>query len=302
MNSKLTLIYFYGTTLAVCVLIYFFSGFLARVDPLSTDLTMINRSIESPIKLFFNGYMGQFFHFKMIGTILWLAFIVIIIYLFQFSSFPKSHKILFISYLVLVSLISFKGYFNYRYQLTLYPVSLILILYFVHNTVNIKDSRYYNHIMLSLLLFHLSNFNNADFIKKIADRLLSAKEKIVAIAEKPNNHSLDEILIFIKSLQGKKFIVNDLSLFYYYTEQQGIYFWAEKEIYYDENGYNQKLQSLQSSQYGLYLKDSLHVDYVFSTERYNSLSPKFEKFLQDDCTIVMEAEEHGNRYLIHRIK
>jgi|688.fasta_scaffold64544_3 hypothetical protein len=99
------------------------------VDPSITDANLIARGIETPGKLWLNGYLGLFFAFGYMGNINWLALPVLLYLLFSIRNRPHWQKALILFFVLAVCLVGLKGYFNRRYALTLLPMTLSLVVY-----------------------------------------------------------------------------------------------------------------------------------------------------------------------------
>ncbi|MFC1816926.1 hypothetical protein ACFL0M_13560, partial [Thermodesulfobacteriota bacterium] len=86
------------------------------------------RGIGANKDLWLNGYLGIFFRFKYFGYLNWL-FIPLSIYFLINITKKERWKIALWSVVIGLSIfLSIKGYLNYRYQLTLFPMLLSLIL------------------------------------------------------------------------------------------------------------------------------------------------------------------------------
>jgi hypothetical protein len=295
---------YYLITLLIAALLFVTSYYLDKETISNTvDITLKNRSIETPLKLWLNGFLGQFFHIKFVGTIACLSLIPYFYFLFSFRQLSNTYKAILIGYSFIALLLIFKGYFNYRYQLTLYPLNILVLFIFIANKIQSKSIKFNIHIIILILIISLSNINNYSILKKLVTRFntqQSSQNKEVSIS---NNHTLTDIFTFIDTVKtNQSFLVNDLSMFYYNTNKKGLYFWAERDIYFDKQGPNNKLQNKTSNEYKNYIKDSLQCEYVFSCERYNLLSQKFSKFLLQDCKLVFQANDQGNVYLIHKVQ
>ena len=269
----------------------------------NVDITLKNRSIETPLKLWLNGFFGQFFHLKFVGTIACLFLIPYFYFLFSFRKLSMTYKAILIGYSIIALLLIFKGYFNYRYQLTLYPLNILLLFIFFANKIELKSARFHIHIAIMILIISISNISNYSIVKKLITRFENQQPAKNDDLQITTNHNLEDVFKFIDTVKtDQPFLVNDLSMFYYYTNRNGVYFWAERDIYFDKLGSNTSLQNKSDIEYKNYIKDSLHCDYIFSCERYNLLSQKFSKFLLQECLLVFQANDQGNLYLIHKVK
>ena len=112
--------------LLVSVLVY---ALIDYVDPTVSDANLIARGIETPAKLWLNGYLGLFFAFGYLGNINWLALPVLIYLLITLRKRENWQQALIVFFVMAVFLVGVKGYFNRRYALTLLPVTISLVVY-----------------------------------------------------------------------------------------------------------------------------------------------------------------------------
>ncbi len=101
----------------------FFSNWLY----VSASKGIPSRDIGTNIELWTNGYLGLFFRFKMFGWVNWLAIPLGIYFLFTFKRRKRWELAIFLSILLSTIFLSIKGYMNFRYQFTLYPILTPLI-------------------------------------------------------------------------------------------------------------------------------------------------------------------------------
>lgn len=273
------------------------------------DITMQKRNIETPLKMWLNGYLGMFFHFKMTGTLAWVIIPFLIGWAFNFKKMNRSLQSVLIAFTGIVILIAIKGYFNYRYQLTIYPIIVAIIILASFFVISKKYPELRIHIVCGLFLLFLANANFAMYFSKIASRILHTKENQLNSKDSnpmfPENlkGTFSELTQLINQQNESIFLVNDLSLFYYYTEKRGVYMWGEKDIYYDSLGYNYSLIPLEQDQYNRKLIDTLKCDYIFSSQYYNEMAtPKLKNFIAEFGELTKWCYEGGNYYLLYKIR
>jgi len=87
-------------------------------------------NIETPAKQWLNGYLGVFFRFKQLSNINWLI-LPLLIWYFAGKKRKKERweKALVFVWLLTLLFISIKGYYNFRYQLTLFPFTSAMVLF-----------------------------------------------------------------------------------------------------------------------------------------------------------------------------
>jgi len=93
----------------------------------TSDYSKIYRGINSGFHLFFFGALGIIFNYK-ISLVNYLIIPVIIHYLINFFKINHQHKTLLTFLLMCTAVIIMKGFFNYRYSITLLPVIIAIII------------------------------------------------------------------------------------------------------------------------------------------------------------------------------
>ena len=119
MNNKVSLKTF------VSVILFFAGIILAIYIAMRQNPSLDSREITPSINLIFNGYLGAFFRFRIFPLV---TFFVLPLGVLYFKERKINYEIIVILSCLLLSmiLIGYRGYYNYRYQLTLVPVILIL--------------------------------------------------------------------------------------------------------------------------------------------------------------------------------
>jgi len=176
--------------------------------------------IETPAKKMLNGYLGVFFRFKYLGNLNWLAVPLVFWFFWGTGRVPKERwqyalvTVWFLTFLF----IAFKGYYNSRYQLTLLPFTLVVILLMLWEIV--KHQKRYIKILSFGLLFLTALFNvvhYADQYKFFTDLKI----------KRSTAHFPEQLINFLNSRPdiGQKrsqVLVFNQPLYYYHTEKQGI--------------------------------------------------------------------------------
>lgn len=307
MSNKAKLYLYIILSLAFISLVYFFQS---QVDETVTDVNLIHRRIETPIKFWMNGYLGHFFNFKYLGSINWLLIPLALFAFLKLKYFNQEwKKSLAVAYLLSLILISVKGYFNSRYQLTLLPITLSALLYFLWLYLEHQDLHTFKKFVLLFIvglvfsndvfgllflressqsIFQLERQGIVErlenFIDSIQNKINYIPEKI-AYLEKKSKTPAYPVINFIRNEipDDKHFLVNNLPMLYYYTNKKGIYYWCGDDTYYTQNGRKRLMENRSIDEMILFIKDSLHCDYLLSTPGYNKYNPKFEEFTKAYC-------------------
>lgn len=104
-----------------------------------SDTEVISKSedyraeIETTPKKWLNGYLGVVFRFKSMGNLNWLIIPLVLWFLWsqRQRGLSPAVKALFIVWLLSFLFICLTGYANSRYQLTLFPFTVFIILYII---------------------------------------------------------------------------------------------------------------------------------------------------------------------------
>lgn len=100
---------------------------ITRLIP-GADVNMAAREIETADKLWLNGYLGHFFRFNYFTLISWVLLPQLVYDLYNIRKANTLKKAFLVIYLLSLVLIGVKGYFNSRYSLTLYPISVVYLI------------------------------------------------------------------------------------------------------------------------------------------------------------------------------
>lgn len=124
------------------------------------------RELETNNKLWLNGYLGQFFTFKYVGYWTWLALPLFLLFLTRLKKKINWEAGLACVYFLSACLIATRGYFNFRYQLTLIPFTMTFILAFGWDVLSGFDRILrvgaYGFIVL-LIIFNIHHYNPTMF-------------------------------------------------------------------------------------------------------------------------------------------
>jgi hypothetical protein len=300
MSNKAKLYLYIFLSLAfICIVIFF----QTQVDETVTDINLIHRRIETPIKFWMNGYLGHFFNFKYLGNINWLLIPLSLFAFLKLNYFNQEWKKSFaVAYLLGLVLISVKGYFNARYQITLLPITLSALLYFLWLYLEHQDLHTFKKFVLMLIigLVFSNDVFGILFLREssksilqqdrqgLVERLVNYIDSIpkkIAFLEKKSKSPAYPVIDFIRKEipDEERFLVNNLPMLYYYTNKKGVYYWCGDDTYYTENGRSRIMENRSIEQMMLFIKDSLNCNYLLSTPNYNKYDTKFEEFTRTYC-------------------
>lgn len=273
-----------------------------QVDETVTDINLIYRRIETPTKLLLNGYLGHFFNFKYLGNLNWLIipFGIYAVVKLRFFDTPWK-KALGLSYLLALILISAKGYFNSRYQLTLMPLTLPMAVLFISLYIQENNlTKYKFQIVSSLFLLIMINtavgflfMQQKNGNKTVSNskvgliyRITHPFETLNKIENKKKSTAYP-VIDFIRSLpEDEKVLVNNLPMLYYYTNKSGTYYWCGDDTYYTNKGRSLLMENRSIDEMRQFISDTLGCKYLLSTDYYNQHSEKFNEFVHSYCKPV----------------
>jgi hypothetical protein len=297
-----------------------------HTDKSITDINLIYRRIETPGKLLLNGYLGHFFNFKYLGNLNWLLIPFGLFAVFKLRYFDEPwKKAVAFAYLLSLLLISAKGYFNSRYQLTLLPITLPSALFFLWLYLKENNLLFYKFRIFSFLLL-LTLANNAVgfvFLKTITLPSSNIESKGIIYSIKHPIETFNRLqhkkkttpypaVDFIRSLpKNENVLVNNLPMLYYYTSKHGTYYWCGDDTYYNSKGRSRLMQNRNLQQIQKFISDTLHCNYLLSTEYYNQHDTTWNRFVKTYCKpifmdngefIVFKIEQTKGEYSLLKFK
>ena len=277
--------------IAVDVLVYKAIGFQSS----STNHALVIRGIDTSSKMWLNGYFGVFFNFKYLGNINWLLLLFLPYLIKTYQNRPDWQKAIQIFILFSFAIISIYGFFNERYQLTLFPLVLAVLLYMIFERFS-KDKNLLILILIGLSLLVSTNFVKyfiSDFMAKHEakiSKMIDLKNQNINVAGLKRESIIDEInkLNITKSNQV---LVNNLPFYYYYTDLPGVYYSSIEDCYYTEAG-KSKLASFNSKEaITKVLVDTLHCSYILSSLDMNLYNEAFSNYLETNCDKIIEVDK-----------
>lgn len=151
-STKKTSLILIGLTLLFLLLSHLISAILMREVP-GADFNLVYRQIETTDKLIFNGFFGHFFRFKTFGIINLLIIPFLFRDLLRYRKLKQWQKAFLFLYVSILILIGVKGFFNPRYTLTIFPVSVVYLVYSFWNYLQIEKRKKYAKFLPFLLAF-----------------------------------------------------------------------------------------------------------------------------------------------------
>lgn len=286
--------------LTVCAVIYY----LIDSPFYGSDINLVNRGIDSPLRLWLNGYLGVFFGFRFLGTLNWLVIPLVICYLITEKNYSRWVSALFLLYAVSIAIIISQGYFNMRYQITLLPLTVSMVIYF--SWIYSERSTWRNgKYFLPVLFFMVTIFNDYKYFANPDKKNVPVQSKTTANTKNYSNWLKPlspQLLDFIRQMpvnMDSKMLVNNVPFYFYYTDLPGVYYWCQDDIYYDACGPKQLMKLYQDKALSDYLLKELRCRYILTIALYDGYSQMFDQYVTQYCNPVYSD---SNGYRIFEIK
>jgi len=253
--------------------------------------------IETLGKKLLNGHFGVFSRFKQLGNINWLI-IPLLIWFLTTKKTKKTERwqwaLLFVWGLTVV-FIGIKGYYNFRYQLTLVPITSAMVLFLSWKFLEDK-SRPLKILCFSFItlacLFNIYHYS--DLYKTYWDLRVSASDP----------HFPYHLMDYLKSGddpdKSSKVLTINQPIFYYHVDKKGVDYvspsaigvWVELK----------KRTGTVETRHNLYqlLRKRHNVKYVLLSAVHLRFqrSTMLEEFLHCECKLVVEDQG----WLLYRLR
>lgn len=175
--------------------------------------------LKSNFDIWFNGYLGVFFNFKMFGVLNWIAIPLLIYFLYTLK---KREKWQIATVFVIAAgciFICVQGYSNFRYQLTLHPLLLTLIFLTAWEIAR----RIHKKVIIAMAICFF--FVSVVFARPLFDKCLSVGEKYIVSGNIENLYPT-KVINFIeeKVILDEDCVILECNqpLLYYHTTKKGL--------------------------------------------------------------------------------
>ncbi len=182
-------------SIVLCLLILM--GVYAIIDyvPEEIDANLNHRGIDTPMKLLLGGHLGHFFKFEFLGNINWLIIPILGHALWRWKRLQQWERAFVFMYILTFGLIALRGYFNYRYMMTLLPVTMPVVIYFLWNMLDGEAKflrKYAMTFLLALILFN--SYKYSPFGKTAATgETVATAEAIASTTVKQSQEQLEKL-------------------------------------------------------------------------------------------------------------
>lgn len=227
----------------------------------------LRREINGPFRKWINGYLSLLTNTKYSGP---FCLLIIPSWLYLYKKMRYEACLFFV---LAVLLIGAKGYINYRYAYTLFPL-MLFVSGFVFVEKNIMHLQWRYLISMALVFLHTLFFTAFELFPRYAHRLQS-----------PVAGAVQDVFSHIsthKDFQGRVFLVNNLPEFYYHCKNKGYYYWCKEDELYTAEGKKELFNSRQS----ISLLKQMKVDYILSDTIFSRDNLRFAKFIDAHATAV----------------
>lgn len=271
------------------------------------DPQLFERGIGSPLLAWLNGYLGVLFNYRYLGATNWLVLIPIGMVLATWRRRAPWQRGLVVFYTAALALIGAMGGFNYRYALTLQPLTIAATCVFVWLTFERKGRSARERGAFVTVMALLGVLNSAASIHyhfRVASVMAAPPPEArpgATLAERldAGPEDLERWLNDHGVRPTDTVLVNNLPVWYYRTRRPGIYFWCGSDQLFLRDGTHALLAGRTVPGAASLLRDSLHCRYIFSTGELSALSPPFTRFLAEACEPVA-TDPKG--HTLHRVK
>ncbi|CAB1065070.1 hypothetical protein D1BOALGB6SA_9867 [Olavius sp. associated proteobacterium Delta 1] len=252
------------------------------------------REISTQKDLWLNGYLGIFFRVKFFGYINWLAIPLVIYFLTQFHQAKRWQLALLFVLTLSTIIICTMGYKNYRYQLTLYPVILTLVLLYTYDIIIDKfniSKKIVNLFLMATILITLAagiGTNFSKFKSILIDRLKQPSIKSAHV-QNPTRGFPAQIIQFLNNLEQEDWAILECNqpILYYYTNKRG--------VYYLSNGVVSVLIAKRKkfAEIVTEFKKRFNIKYIFISEQIEALNRHnrwrvLNTITKNYCDLIME--------------
>jgi len=280
-----------------------------------TDTNLTARQIETPWKLWLNGYLAIFTAFNYHSCINWFIiplFIVFVYLKYRLKiAFGKSEVFLFVFILLSVILIGLKGFFNFRYSYTLVPLMVFLLFYLNYQICVISQNRKWIFVLpLFFLIISSINFFKQTTTSRFnyhLSRWLGIRMPY-SVNKDVDNFKIDtttairvaNVLEYISQMKTDKFfLVNNVPDFYYYTNKKGHYYWCGDDDWLSEKGHVRIFDRIPDSMLVSYFLDTLNCHYIYTYKNYFNYHSGYDRFVSSKTRLV--TFDKDNRLLFEII-
>jgi hypothetical protein len=262
-NSNKYLLSFASIAILLIVVKYFFSNPQADID-------LVNRGLESPLKLWLNGHLGFLFNIEFVG----LVPLAGSIFLFrkQILNLPVFQLVNILWIFVMAVFIALVGFINYRYLCTLIPLFLLSMAF----RENLDKQLLKALLIVQVLVFSYSLVFH--FLKNYSSRIT----QMLIVEEKPN-FKVPDIYQYINDnlYTTDKVLVNNMPEFYLKSKVKGVFYWSGDDVYYVEKGPH-PLQKGRSNQETIrFITDSLQCSYILTHNQLMDYNDSLRVILED---------------------
>lgn len=280
---------------------------LMPVAPAGSGPSLFERGISTPLLLWLNGYLGMFFNYRFLGAMNWMAIPILLWSLWNWRTLMPWQRGLVLFYILAVGIIGGVGGFNYRYALTLQPLTVVgssLVVWRAFERTG-RGSRERWAFFVLLAAFCVVNsmlsMEHRQRVWRATPGFSSPDTGRGSLRERLDSgpRDLDGWLLANGVAVGDMVLVNNLPIYYYRTGRPGLYYWCGSDQLFTDRGPLPLLHDRTDEEVASYLTDSLHCSVIFSTRELNTFDPRWLHFLNERTT---QVAIDGRGYTIHRVK
>jgi len=258
----------------LCTLIYFSFFFDWNTGTVDEQ----RREINGWFRLWANGHLSVLLNAKYSGP---FCLLVLPAWLHLWKKGEKAGCVFFVFSLVLIGA---RGFINYRYAYTVFPLMLFVTgLVFFENSTEGKKLFFSAVIIFLHTLFFVSSDMAPKYLHRVKEALSAPKPDVFSYIRQR------------KGMDHQVFLVNNLPEFYYRCRAKGYFYMSNDDYYFSAEG----KKDLFGKDYTPNALQSLGITYIISDTVLNKYNLRFDAFLKKYAT---PEYRDGRGRILYRLK
>ncbi|GEM_PF-2912353 len=293
-NRELYVFLLIGAVTAACVLVSVLVIGIASASK-NGGFYYSYRGIDTPLRLLFHGYLGLFFRINTFGFLSWIA-VPCLIYIFFTLRRRASWEIAVAAvYFLSVLVVGIKGFYNARYAFSIFPLSVTLVLLFIHDLIREKTVQVRAAVYLALSLIVIVNvFANVPQYRKYLSTITGDGS--------PINRGIYDFINGVnrKASGNVNFLVINQPDFYYYSGARGYtykdnVFTGVRGLYTEEGILDIFSGRTAEEAFGI-MKEKYNIGYIYINERKRQNFHEIDDIIRHGCSLVFSDESSMSVY------
>ena len=254
-----------------------------------------NRGIGGLFELIINGYLGQWFRINMFGVLAWIIIPILCYLVLVFRKITQLEKVFVFNYIYFALIISVKGYYNFRYQYTLLPLTIIAIMYSLSklNVTQPFHNKKINRILWILFFGSILHFvvinglNVKSYVKRYA--VAPCKQPSDFVSRTFNPIGIIEYIKNIELNYDQNIMSCDSKMLYYYSDKPILYYGTENDCILTKKG-ALRLFATSSDTDVLKLLSLNNIAYIVINKKYYIINNEMNRFAFKYCRLMFDDD------------